>query len=508
MWRSLVKRTCRLATLQAQAGATYESWHSRIIDTMLNAGIVFNINPRQLHGAQDKRTDLRCWCQRSFQSTTALAVHQWKAHGTHAPEFYLAKDTYCPCCLKNFWSLQRVRQHLAYMPRHGGPNKCYQQLIERGAHREDHPMQRRQIPGPLRGLNRLEATQLPGPLPLERVAGASELEQAESQRDTLHGCAQERGLFTPLTTLAGSTMWGELTKLTEQRCRDLEEGRLEVATYNIEEEWIDILAGYQVDHSYTEDVLFLCWGQQALPSVIQTHGEGQSEAYLEERFYKIVSECVAFNLEGQLLEAEARVRALQRKVQEPPQGHRPVRFGTQGHSRQRRGLLPQADAYLCQQERERSTRELWIKTLPPPVHTPMLRTPTQQPIYLVLHLFAGRRRDTDFHCKLMEMADRLGLQVQVLSLDVAIDQEYGNLDSSSQNWAKIAQAVSNGWVAAAVLATLSVRQGIINLQKQKDVIGHGRCARRNGLGESPGSSPKRCGSFFCEAHSLFRRYGL
>ena len=78
----------------------YESWHSRIIDTMLNAGIVFNINPRQLHGAQDKRTDLRCWCQRSFQSTTALAVHQWKAHGTHAPEFYLAKDTYCPCCLR------------------------------------------------------------------------------------------------------------------------------------------------------------------------------------------------------------------------------------------------------------------------------------------------------------------------------------------------------------------------------------------------------------------------
>ena len=113
---------------------------------------------------------------------------------------------------------------------------------------------------------------------------------------------------------------------------------------------------------------------------------------------------------------------------------------------------------------------------------------------------------TEQRCR--DLEDGLGLLVQVLSLDVAIDQDYGNLDSSSQNWAKIAQAVSNGWVAAAVLATLSVRQGIINLQKQKDVIGHGRCARRNGLGESPGSSPKRCGSFFCEAHSLFRRYGL
>lgn len=76
---------------------------------------------------------------------------------------------------------------------------------------------------------------------------------------------------------------------------------------------------------------------------------------------------------------------------------------------------------------------------------------------------------TEQRCR--DLEDGLGLLVQVLSLDVAIDQDYGNLDSSSQNWAKIAQAVSNGWVAAAVLATLSVRQGIINLQKQKDVIG-------------------------------------
>ena len=112
--------------------------------------------------------------------------------------------------------------------------------------------------------------------------------------------------------------------------------------------------------------------------------------------------------------------------------------------------MPRADAYLCQEEREQRTRQLCIKKLPQGGTTPRMYTPTLGPTFLVLHLFAGRRRGTDFHCKLTEMAHRLGLQVQILSLDVAVDQEYGNLDSRSKNWAMVARAVTNGWVAAAV----------------------------------------------------------
>ena len=57
------------------------------------------------------------------------------------------------------------------------------------------------------------------------------------------------------------------------------------------------------EEAYEEDVFFLRWGQVALPEIIQTHAEGQSELYLEEHFYKVASDCEAFHLEGQLAEA-------------------------------------------------------------------------------------------------------------------------------------------------------------------------------------------------------------
>ena len=491
VWRRIVKRTCRLATLQVQAAATYDCWHSRIIDTMTNAGVVFNFNPRHLSGDQARGTLHQCWCQRSFQSTTALAVHQRKAHGQHAPEFALVKDVYCPCCLKNFWSLQRVRQHLAYMPRSGGPNRCFQQLMERGTNLETHHIERRSIPGALKGINRLEAIQLPGPLPLERQQGDWELGRAEKLRDDLREEANARGLNTPIQTMERATMWCVLTELTTRRCRDIEEGRLDTATYDIVEEWIEVLAQPGED-AYEEDVVFLRWGQVALPEIIQAHAEGQSERYLEEHFYQVASDCEVFHLEGQLAEAEGRVRALHRKLHKPLRGHRPVKADQPPQQRARRGLLPRADAYLCQEDREQRTRQLWIKKLPEGGATPRMYTPTLGPTFLVLHLFSGRRRDTDFHCKLTEMAQRLGLQVQILSLDVAVDQDYGNLDSRSKNWSMVARAVTNGWVAAAIAGspcnTFSEARNH-QLLKLKDNIGHDPYAQLCNHGGSLASNP-------------------
>ena len=79
--------------------------------------------------------------------------------------------------------------------------------MERGTHLETHHIERRTVPGPLRGINRLEAIQLSGPLPLERPHGALELESAESHRDALRDEAQVCGLTTPTATLESTPVF-------------------------------------------------------------------------------------------------------------------------------------------------------------------------------------------------------------------------------------------------------------------------------------------------------------
>ena len=66
-----------------------------------------------------------CECGLSFSTKVALAVHRWKTHQDHAIEYQFATTTACAVCLREYWTKQRLRQHLAYMPRSGKANRCF-----------------------------------------------------------------------------------------------------------------------------------------------------------------------------------------------------------------------------------------------------------------------------------------------------------------------------------------------------------------------------------------------
>ena len=67
----------------------------------------------------------QCDCGKRFHSSTALAVHKRVIHGIHSEVYELVAGTICPICLKQFWTENRLRAHLMYVPRAGCPNLCY-----------------------------------------------------------------------------------------------------------------------------------------------------------------------------------------------------------------------------------------------------------------------------------------------------------------------------------------------------------------------------------------------
>ena len=66
-----------------------------------------------------------CECGKAFGSKKALSVHRWQIHGAHAFEYHHAQNPLCPICLRYFWTIDRNRQHLTYIPRRKKPNYCF-----------------------------------------------------------------------------------------------------------------------------------------------------------------------------------------------------------------------------------------------------------------------------------------------------------------------------------------------------------------------------------------------
>lgn len=70
------------------------------------------------------------------------------------------------------------------------------------------------------------------------------------------------------------------------------------------------------------------------------------------------------------------------------------------------------------------------------------------PVFLVVHLFSGRRRAGDFHCALKQLAEGRRWQVIILSLDTAVSLEYGNLMTGTASWETLQTLYLDGRVAA------------------------------------------------------------
>ena len=115
-WTAMVNRAMQADTLHRFNLATYQTWRLQFRESLCQAGAVF---PSTSVLQQQCQHPWHCQeCDQGFATQRALSVHLYKRHNRHADARSFMDSTVCGSCLKDYHTIQRLRQHLQYQRGH------------------------------------------------------------------------------------------------------------------------------------------------------------------------------------------------------------------------------------------------------------------------------------------------------------------------------------------------------------------------------------------------------
>lgn len=440
-WKSLLKKATRRHKLQEEIMSEVHDAHDYVLKTLRQAGASFSPDVEQVFGVTREAVHA-CECGRSFSTSQGLALHRRKIHGIHAPEHAFIAGATCPACMQFFWSSNRLAMHLSYMPRGGGANPCFA-FLSRVGYQVAHETQ--DLPSALKGAVRMDALQLPGPLPqfvpyqvellskidTELKVQIEELTPAQVPEDPV-----EAGMQLGETLAEGTQRWVDAFCAREF-------GKLP----DLIDWWFGCLAtfGHELEDWAAET--FVAWGEHWLPEISARAIDGEVEFALDDAFCEIVDLLPCTSIKRRISFLRQQQRRLQDEMATPPQPHRPVRRGT-ASAKERSATRHTISSLFAEQSiwQHQFRRIAWCD-LPVERGIPLLSAEGARPCLLVVHLFSGRRRAGDFHWHLHKMAEDLDVTFIVLSMDTAVSPFWGDLHRSSSSWRTLARCYQAGLVA-------------------------------------------------------------
>ena len=451
-WMKAARKALRVGILQESTAADVREWHRQCLKVLTQHGATFT----GLEGDRGDRQqeDFHCACGRSFSSIQGLTSHRRRAHQYQAPEARLVGSlTSCPHCLKFLWTPSRVKQHLAYIPRDGTPNVCYEALMRRGfeAPTEEKGEKGNSSLGHTYGINRRDALQAEGPLPQHKDEIEERIQIAETELMAALNIYDQRFNEENVDLQFVEQISEKLSRSTRHWFQEgpgeaegsFDHGRLQ-------DRWKNVLSDEEAEDATA--TVFLAWGREILPSLWATWDSGVAEAAAEQAFYEAIRGSDIMEAEIVINKARMRLRGIQaeRQADEHSQPHRPVRYGPLYKRGDNKTIRPLERRYRdgdgwhttwCKSSLVDSIKD---------VEMPFYKQLQGRKVYLVLHLFSGRRRKEDFHDYLMEMSARANFDIRVLSLDTAVDEELGNLQSGGRTWQEVDNLLKGGHIAAGV----------------------------------------------------------
>ena len=162
-WKTFVKRAWKRFVRQETMMNDLIGLHRQFFHVLTKAGNA-TFDPTPQGQVDDRPCTFSCHCGRQFATAQGLATHRRHKHQEYSLEHDLVEGTVCPECLRHFWSKQRLRQHLSYIPRRTQVNQCYQALRQKGFKADLVAGAFQQLPIEVRGLGRVETQQTAGPL--------------------------------------------------------------------------------------------------------------------------------------------------------------------------------------------------------------------------------------------------------------------------------------------------------------------------------------------------------
>ena len=162
-WKAMLRTTLRRHLQQEQTIHETFGLQRGILRILSQHGASFSPDPREQVA---REATFACFCGKLFTTGQGLASHKRLQHGVRSLESDLLDGATCPCCLRFFWTTQRLQQHLAYISRRTSINRCYNWLRERGYTMGEEPSAKLVYPTAKKGLRRLDALPAFGP-PIE-----------------------------------------------------------------------------------------------------------------------------------------------------------------------------------------------------------------------------------------------------------------------------------------------------------------------------------------------------
>eukprot|EP00435_Cladocopium_sp_Y103_P051648 s459_g16.t1 len=415
-WKRILKRALRLSIKQETMMTELHRLNHTFFRVLRESGADFDPD---LATAQDtERVELMsCPCGRQFTTPQGLALHRVRAHGQFAPEHRFINGASCPHCLRFFWTSARLQQHLAYMPRNGAPNPCYQALLEQNYITE---YEAAVVPRALQGALRLDSLQAAGPLPQRVHAGQVEAQRVQQEINSIE--AELQVTVVPDNHIdAGDQLGQRLTRCTRLWIERFRGGR-EVPSdaTDIGDWWLRLLLTFDPAFDAWTELVFLSWGEHILPDLLAEALDGEIEFTIENTYIDVQQTLPSTEARQRLVWLRQRLRYLQEGIEADPQPHRPVRTGT-ANSRERQATSQKVPStYQSQTE--------WLA---------MLRA-------------VRRRRADDVHCHFDAWARSRNVGITILSMDTANSVHYGNLSCHAASWQELLRCYSQGLVTATV----------------------------------------------------------
>ena len=445
-WKLRVKRAWTRYQMQEGMCNTLFGMHKSFFKILLQHGGSFQPEPFQ--GQAETRKEFHCQCGRTFSTQQGLACHRRQMHHEFAPEHSMLVGETCPACLKYFWTKQRLYLHLAYVSRRTGVNKCFQQLKKMNfcGLPSEQPFQEK--PLEVRGLARVEAVQTLGPLPMQVDFRLQHIEETLSELERINAELTEDAPHDAERT--SSHLRQALSQTTEEWFMQFqEEGYDERLVDDLPDRWIILLGDEEGMHGTWFEAEFMRWGQDNLPDVIATFLDGRAETLVEEAFSELIAVFPRFEHLQRQTFLRAKLGRLREEIEEVFP-HREVPKGTA--NAQERAVTAAAIPMSFEEQHFLFDFVCTIKWLDLPTErkVPIWRQPKDKPIFLIAHLFSGRRRQGDVHDYLARWAAEVNLQVLVLSLDTANSEVMGNLHVASATWSQLTRLYRDGRTAATI----------------------------------------------------------
>ena len=399
-WRKWVVKAVAKHLEQEKIAYEICYYHRQIQTELEEAGMELTPEPSSLDAC--KQTMYACaHCEASFCSAQQLALHAFKVHQQRSAESRYVQSEVCAGCLRTFHTTFRVVQHLHYRG-----NQWWDRL--HGARIPDDPANVT-LPTHLAGVCRLPV--------IRRHHGP--LRPTSRQRDKLK---VRRELQQVWDEGQPDYAWWEPNQNLEltARCHRAFDDCLQrwfagdqpdlVSFHNL---FFATMFSLEIP-DFQAARLFIHWSETCFADFVPHEDQLDYMAAMDEAMMTLLEDLHIWKLRLRYHQLQRQLLFLEQEDETPRQKDIP-----QDVSKRKARLHPIEMCYEQMKEQELQ-RRAWRMTT-----RPCRRAAPVQGPYFVIHLYAGRRRDADFHYYMSKLIadcpNAWANHITVISLDTAID---------------------------------------------------------------------------------------